>query len=144
MLVSRPLMAQRVATPPGLEEQIAAALHIECYRIGNCAAVVTREDIADKRAEERDYRWHVALSHSQRMPTQDEINIARELVPDDIHFCLPFPHSGFQPKEGLSVHLWEIKDGNLTEQWEYDSVVSRDPEQPSPQPASDQQGDRPA
>lgn len=120
-------MAQRVATPPQIEEQLGGALVIECYRIGNCAAIVSRVDVADERAATRDFRWHLALSHAERAPTWDEINIARELVPDDLHFCMPFPHSGFSPKEGLSVHLWEVKDVNLTEQWEYDSVLHRDP-----------------
>lgn len=123
----RPLMAQRVPTPPEVEEQLGGALLIECYRIGNCAAIVSRVDVADERSQSRDYRWHLALSHAQRAPTWDEINIARDLVPDDLHFCMPFPHSGFSPKEGNSVHLWEVKDENLTEQWEYDSVVNRDP-----------------
>lgn len=126
--MSRPLIAQKVATPPQIEEQMGTALHIECYRIGNCAAILSREDVADATDQTRDYRWHLQLSHSQRPPTWDEINIAQGLLPDDIHFCLPFPRSGFRPKEGLSVHFWEVSDSNLTEQWEYASVVNRDPE----------------
>jgi hypothetical protein len=126
--MARPLMAQKVATPVEIEEQIGGALHIECHRIGNCAVVISRVDVADKRSADRDFRWHLELSHSQRPPTGDEINIARDLLPDNIHFCMPFPQSGFRPKEGLSLHFWEVKDSNLTEQWEYDSVVSRDPQ----------------
>jgi hypothetical protein len=121
-------MAQRVATPPQIEEQMGTALHIECYRIGNCAAILSREDVADAKDASRDYRWHLQLSHSERPPTWDEINIAKDLLPDETHFCLPFPRSGFRPKEGLSVHFWEVRDKNLTEQWEYASVVDRDPE----------------
>lgn len=119
-------MAQKVATPPQIEEQLGGALLIECFRIGNCAAIVTREDVADERARSRDFRWHLTLSHSERPPTWDEINIARDLLPDDLHVCVPFPHSGFRPKEGLSVHFWEVKDENLTGKWEYDSVVARE------------------
>jgi hypothetical protein len=139
----RPLIAQRMATPPQIEEQLGGALVIECYRIGNCAAIVSRRDVADGRSQTRDFRWHLTLSHSERAPTWDEINIARTLLPDDIHFCVPYPHSGFAPKEGLSFHFWEIKDSNLTEQWEYDSVLDRG-EQHGTQPGSDQQGDPPA
>ena len=139
----RPLMAQRVPTPPSIEEQLGSALHIECYRIGNCAAIVSRRDVADNRSQSRDFRWHLTLSHAERAPTWDEINIARDLVPDDVHLCVPFPRSGFAPKEGLSLHFWEVKDDNLTEQWEYDSVVNRD-EQHGTEPGSDQQGDPPA
>jgi hypothetical protein len=124
--MTRPLMAQKVATPPQIEEQLGAALLIECFRIGNCAAIVTREDVADQREQSRDFRWHLTVSHPERPPTSVEIEIARELIPDDLHFCMPFPHSGFPPKEGNSVHLWEIKDSNLTEQWEYASVIARD------------------
>jgi len=124
--MSRPLIAQKVATPAQLEES-TSAIHMECYRIGNCGAIVTRENVADAR-DTPDFRWHLALAHPQRPPTWDEINIARELLPDDLHICMPFPHSGFLPKEGLDLHFWEIKDENLTGQWEYDSVVDRDPE----------------
>lgn len=130
----RPLIAQRVATPPQVEEQMGAALHVECYRIGNCAAVISRKDIADGRAAERDFRWHLEVSHAERPPTWDEINIARELLPEELHFAMPFPRAGFRPKEGLSVHFWQVHDDNLTEQWEYDSVVHREPEQPGTQP----------
>lgn len=118
-------MAQRVETPPFIEEQLGAALVIECYRIGNCGVVVSRVDVADKRSRTRDWRWHLTISHANRPPTWVEINLARDLVPDDLHFCMPFPHSGFLPNEGNAVHLWEVKDGNLTEQWEYDSAVKR-------------------
>jgi hypothetical protein len=122
----RPLMAQKVATPPQIEEQLGGALLIECYRIGNCAVILSRSDVADGRNRTRDFRWHLELSHAERSPTWDEIEIARGLLPEEVHFCLPFPRAGFRPKEGLSLHFWEVKDDNLTEQWEYDSVVHRD------------------
>lgn len=100
--------------------------------------------MADNRSQSRDFRWHLTLSHSERSPTWDEINIARDLVPDDVHLCVPYPRSGFAPKDGLSLHFWEVKDDNLTEQWEYDSVVNRGDEQHSTEPGSDQQSDSPA
>lgn len=122
--MARPLMAQRVATPPNIEEQISA-IHIECYRIGNCAAIVTRENVADAR-NTPNFRWHLQLAHPERAPTWDEIKIGRTLLPDDIHVAFPFPHTGFAPKEGNELHLWEVHDDDLTGRWEYDSVLHRE------------------
>lgn len=137
------LIAQRMPTPPEVAEQLGNPLVVECYRIGNCAVIVSRRDVADARSQSRDFRWHLTLSHAERAPTWEEINVARTLVPDDVHLCVPFPRSGFRPKEGLALHFWEVKDDNLTEQWEYDSVLDRG-EQHGEKPGGDQQGDRPA
>lgn len=126
--MSRPLIAQKVATPAALEEQLGSALLIECYRIGNTAAIVTRENVAAVTDPAADFRWHLSLAHPERRPTWEEFEIGMKLLPDDQHYGMAFPHSGYAPKNAQAIDIWELHDGALTERWEYDSVVDRPPE----------------
>lgn len=122
--MKHPLLAQKVATPPSLEEQLGSALTIDCYRIGNTAAVVTRENVAAPGVTPN-FRWHLSLAHPERRPTDIEFQIAMKLLPDDKHYGLAIPHSGWPPKNAEEIHVWELEDPVLTEKWEADSAAWR-------------------
>lgn len=108
-----PAQAQSVL-PPGTK----------AYSLGDCRVFVSRDEIG----EGRDVglllpgRWHLSISHPDRYPTWDEIVEARDrLLPDELHFCMGLPPRDFW----LSVHpnclhLWEIRDHALTDQWEFE------------------------
>jgi hypothetical protein len=110
---------------PASIKETSAALHIECYALNGCAIVVQRLDVADPRLGSPDFRWKVEIANSDRHPDLWEIREARQLVPEDIHLGMPFPRAGFERDGGYSFHLWEIKDENLTDKWEFDSIIDR-------------------
>jgi hypothetical protein len=118
------LFAQKVPTPPALEEQLGAALTIDCYRIGNTAAIVTRENVAPA-DQTPNFRWHLSLAHESRRPTEVEFEIAIKLLPNDLHYGVAIPHSGWPQKNPDEIHVWEIQDPLLTERWEADSAAWR-------------------
>lgn len=107
-----------VQVPPG-------SLLFECYRVGECGVFLSRDDIADARSQTRDFRWHLSIAHPTRLPSWDEIKTARSIVDEKVHFCMPFPAAGYWLNvHEFCFHLWEIKDKELTEQWEYDSAMA--------------------
>lgn len=110
---------------PASVRETSGAIHIECYELHGCGIVVQRIDVADQRAASRDYRWKIEIGHTERHPDLSEIIAARELVPEEIHMAMPFPRAGFQREQGFSFHLWEIKDPDLTDMWEFDVVNER-------------------
>lgn len=118
------LLPQKVPIPQGMQDNLTG-LHAEAYDLPSGAAIiVTREDVSDARQQNRNWRWHIQIGHADRMPQPDEIIAARKLCPD-VHMAMPFPRSGFDRVDefGTTVHLWEVQDPNLTEQWEAESVA---------------------
>lgn len=67
-------------------------------------------------------RWHMSISHPERLPTWDEIKEAREIaLPPNVFFCLPFPPKEFWINiHDYCLHLWEIQDQWLVEQMIYE------------------------
>lgn len=118
----------RVPTPQKLRDSLLGkSLAVECYAIGDCAVIVTRVDVSDARDEGVDYRWSLQIGHPARMPIWDELKAARGLLPDDLHFAMPFPHRGYWNTGRFTFFLWQVQDGNLTDQWEYDFLQERPP-----------------
>lgn len=118
----------KMPVPQHLRDNLlGGAIHVEAYQLGSVVILLCRENLADARQESSDYRWHLQIGHPDRIPQPSEIQAARKLAPDGIHMALAFPKSGFDVIEsfGTTIHLWEVHDDNLTDQWESESVAAR-------------------
>ncbi|HLM68179.1 MAG TPA: hypothetical protein VK358_11660 [Longimicrobium sp.] len=80
--------------------------------IGRCQVIAAQEA----------GRWHMSISHPFRLPPWDEINAARdEVIPADIWLCQPMPPRAFwMSHHEYCLHLWEVRDRPLLEQWAFD------------------------
>ena len=69
-----------------------------------------------------DMRWNISISVAgqQRLPTWDEMKVVRKRLKPDVHFCIPMPPEKFWMNIGEVLHLQEVKDKNLVEQWEHE------------------------
>jgi hypothetical protein len=123
-VVKNPLMAERIDTPPAVEEQLGSALLIECFRIGNTIAILTRENIA-LASDSSNYRWHLSLAHPERRPTELEVEVGRRLLPDDEHFVVVFPASGWPHQYPNQIDFWQLGDPTLQAKIEGDSAAWR-------------------
>lgn len=67
-------------------------------------------------------RWHLSVSHRDRVPTWGEIGIARDaLLPEEIHFMVPHPPRRYWINYNRKVlHLWEMRDRELITQFEWE------------------------
>ena len=80
-----PLPIRPVPVPPELRERLLVPgvndyLHV--YRVGECSAIVTREM----------GRWHLSVAHPTRLPTWDEVAVARyRLLPEGITAAMLMP-----------------------------------------------------
>ncbi len=67
-------------------------------------------------------RWHMSVSHRDRVPTWGELGEARDaLLPADLHFMVPHPPRRYWLNYDRRVlHLWEMRDREMAEQfvWE--------------------------
>lgn len=89
-------------------------------------ALVGREPVAPSGGPDGgpDLRWHVSLrmgnrdDPSCRVPTWDElVNAAHELRPGVV-FCIGIPpRAWWMNLHPHVLHLWELRDDNLTDQW---------------------------
>lgn len=91
----------------------------KAYTNGHLAVIVSIDD--------PDERYHLSISHRRRMPTWDEIGQARrELLPPDLHFCIPHPPEKFWINvHPYCLHLWEIRDEKLTKAWEWEGAMAQ-------------------
>lgn len=73
-----------------------------------------------------DGRLHLSVSHRDRIPTWEELGIARDaLLPADLHFVLLHPPRRYWININSRVlHLWESRDKELIEraEWEGEEV----------------------
>jgi hypothetical protein len=90
--------------------------------IGRCNVIVACEIVGAGR------RWHLSISHPFRLPTWDEINVARDaLIPADVWLCQPMPPREFWINvHARCLHLWEVRDRDLLAQWAYDGCGDSD------------------
>jgi hypothetical protein len=80
-------------------------------------ALVGREPIGDVDVDP-DPRWHISLSRADRTPTWDELVDAAHALRPGIVFCVPMPpRSWWVNVHEHTLHLWEIGDLNLVNQW---------------------------
>lgn len=111
------LIAQKVEPPPSLVQQMANALLIECWRIGNVAAVLTRENV-ETLENTPNYRWHLSLAHPERKPTQREFEIGVDLLPDGGNFMVEVSFGEAQ------IDIWEVEDEPLARKRHLDQEAS--------------------
>ena len=74
-------------------------------------------------------RLHMSVSHRDRVPTWEEMGVARDaLLPEDAWLCVPFPPRRYWLNYDHRVlHLWAFKDSELQEQfrWEGEDAQRR-------------------
>jgi len=72
-------------------------------------------------------RWHLSVSHKDRVPTWEELGIARDaLLPEDIHFMIPHPPRRFWLNYNHRVlHLWELRDPGAITQFEWEGEAAQ-------------------
>lgn len=67
-------------------------------------------------------RWHLSVSHADRVPTWGEVGEARDaLLPTDVWMMIPHPPRKYWLNLNPRVlHLWEFRDALLIKQfcWE--------------------------
>jgi len=73
-------------------------------------------------------RWHLSIAHPKRLPTWDELKDARSLfTPKDVFFCVPFPPESLWINiHNYCLHIWEIKDETLIDQWTFDGQAAKE------------------
>lgn len=81
------------------------------------SVILTRDDISGGRAEP-DPRWHLSIAADDKVPTWDAVAaIAHELRPG-VPFALGVPpKSWWINVHPGTLHLWELRDQNLLDQW---------------------------
>ena len=67
-------------------------------------------------------RWHMSVSHRDRIPTWTELGDARDaLLPPDLFFMLPHPPRRYWLNlDHRVLHLWEMNDPKLVEQFRWE------------------------
>lgn len=72
-------------------------------------------------------RWHLSVSHRDRVPTWGELGEARDaLLPADLHFMVPHPPRRYWMNLNRRVlHLWEMRDPDLAEQFEWEGAEAQ-------------------
>lgn len=110
------LIAQKVEPPPALLQQMANALLVECWRIGNVAAVLTRENV-ETLDNPPNYRWHLSLAHPERKLTQREFEIGVDLLPEGGNFMVEVTF-------GEQIDIWEVADEPLARKRHLDREAS--------------------
>lgn len=65
-----------------------------------------------------DFRWHISLAGPQDVPPWNVMAAVAHEVRPGVPFCIPVPpRSQWMNYNERVLHLYEIKDNNLTEQW---------------------------
>lgn len=86
----------------------------ECWRKSPLAAMVGREPLDN----EEDLRWHISLSHAERVPNWQELAASAHELRPGVPFCVGVPiRSQWFNYSEATLHLWELKDENLLAQW---------------------------
>lgn len=67
-------------------------------------------------------RWHLSVSHQSRIPTWEELGLARDaLLPEDLHFMVPHPPRRYWLNYDHRVlHLIEMRDPVAQQQFEWE------------------------
>lgn len=88
------------------------------HRTSRLEALVGREPIGADRLHLEDLRWHLSIRGPGRIPSWEELVDAAHSLRPGVVFCVPMPPRDWWINVHPDVlHLWEIRDLNLTEQW---------------------------
>jgi hypothetical protein len=113
---------RRVGTPSELAELwrgmgLAGSPPV-VWRTSKLEAFVGREPIRPD-----DLRWHVSVRGPGRVPTWEELVSAAHSLRPGIVFCVPMPPRTWWLNVHENVlHLWEIRDANLEQQWQAEAL----------------------
>lgn len=81
-------------------------------------AIVGFEPLGRPGAEKR---WHISLSHDDRLPTWEETVAAVHVLRPGVPFALGIPPRSWWLNFHPHVqHIWEIRDADLIEQWRFE------------------------
>ena len=72
-------------------------------------------------------RYHMSVSHRDRIPTWGELGDARDaLLPKDLFFMLPHPPRRYWVNFNRRVlHLWEMRDPEMAEQFQWEGEAAQ-------------------
>lgn len=72
-------------------------------------------------------RWHLSVSHVSRIPTWEELGLARDaLLPEAAFLCVPFPPRRYWLNYDRRVlHLWAFNDSELQEQFKWEGEAAQ-------------------
>lgn len=63
-------------------------------------------------------RWHLSVAHEDRIPTWEELVDAAHALRPGVAFCMGLPpRSWWLNYDERVLHLWEIRDAHLIDQW---------------------------
>jgi hypothetical protein len=83
------------------------------FRHGPLQALVGREPAVDG-----DHRWHVSVSHTDRVPAWEELVDAAHQLRPGVCFALGLPpRSWWLNLHPHVLHLWELHDEHLIDEW---------------------------
>jgi len=88
------------------------------FSFGPCSILV---------GQENEGRWHMSIAHPSRLPTLEEMKEARKrTVPPEVFLCQPFPPRKYWfSLHDYCLHLWEIRDPSLIEQWKTEGEFAK-------------------
>jgi hypothetical protein len=98
----------------------------ECWRRGKLQAIVSRDDIAERNnvlfgGLIPDPRWHISLAHADRVPSWEELSRAGHELRPGVTFVVGVPPRSWWINVHPNVlHLYELKDQNLEDQWRFE------------------------
>ena len=108
---------QEVGHPVGFlkvwNEQMRGVPAPAAYECGELMALVGREPLG-----EDDRRWHISISRPDRVPSWDEmVSAVHELRPGVVFAIGIPPRSWWINVHEHTLHLWELHDDALVDQW---------------------------
>jgi hypothetical protein len=89
-------------------------------------AIMAHEPIGPA-AEPEDRRWHISLALEDRVPSWEELRDAAHQLRPGVYFAIAVPpEDRWLNVHSNVLHLWEIKDQPLIDQWNYEGSLRRD------------------
>ena len=114
-----------MGTPPQLQEMwtgmfctlVPAPVVYTHSKLG-LTAMVGREPVGVHKEALEDLRWHISMRAQDRIPKWEELVEAAHQLRPGVVFCVPLPPRTWWINVHEHVlHLWEIRDTNLENQW---------------------------
>ncbi len=85
---------------------------------GTVEAFVGREPVGPDQVHLEDLRWHISVRGPGRVPRWSELVDAAHALRPGVVFCVPMPpRTWWLNVHEHVLHLWELRDPNLEEQW---------------------------
>jgi hypothetical protein len=127
---------ERVGTPRDLAEQWRAMFGDLAdvvpppvvHRHKRLEALLGREPVGPDQENLEDLRWHLSVRGPDRVPTWPELVDAAHSIRPGVVFCVPMPPRDWWINVHPHVlHVWEIRDTNLIEQWRSERGLATEP-----------------